>query len=150
MGKLAIQTSCVQGSQQSRPILWRDGKDPIGYSGTLNNRDDIMIGGVDLTDHDKNLKIVLGRLKDYNLTLRQEKCDFGKSTLEFHGHLFTAEGLKPSASKVYAVNAFQKPNTKEELVSFLQMVAYLCRCIDRFSGRCEPLRGLTKANTKFE
>ena len=40
--------------------------------------------------------------------------------------------------------------TKEELVSFLQMVAYLSRYIDRFSSRCEPLRRLTKANTKFE
>ncbi|CAB3977618.1 Transposon Tf2-9 poly [Paramuricea clavata] len=73
-----------------------------GIPRTLNNRDVIMIGGVDLADDDKNLKIVLGRLKDYNLTLRQEKCEFRKSTLEFHGHLFTAEGLKLSASKVDA------------------------------------------------
>ncbi|CAB4037535.1 Hypothetical predicted protein [Paramuricea clavata] len=57
-----------------------------GIPRTLNNRDDIMIGGVDLADHDKNLKIVLGRLKDYNLTLRQEKCEYRKSILEFHGH----------------------------------------------------------------
>ena len=93
-----------------------------GIPRTLNNRDDIMIGGVDLADHDKNLKIVLGRLKDYNLTLRQEKCEFRKSTLEFHGHLFTAEGLKPSASKVRAVNTFQKPNTKEELLPLLPLL----------------------------
>ncbi len=121
-----------------------------GIPKTLNNRDDIMIGGVDLADHDKNLKTVLEKLKDHNLTLRQEKCEFRKSTLEFHGHLFTAKGLKPSASKVDAVNACQKPNTKEELVSFLQMVAYLSRYIDRFSSRCEPLRRLTKENTKFQ
>jgi hypothetical protein len=57
-----------------------------GIPRTLNNRDDIMIGGVYLADHDKNLKIVLGRLKNYNLTLRQEKREFRKSTLEFHGH----------------------------------------------------------------
>jgi uncharacterized protein YaeQ len=37
----------------------------------LNNRDDIMIGGVDLADHDKNLKIVLGRLKDYKVKTRE-------------------------------------------------------------------------------
>ena len=66
-----------------------------GIPRTLNNRDDIIIGGVDLPDHDKNLKMVLGRLKNHNLTLRQEKCEFRKSTLEFHGHVFTAEGLKP-------------------------------------------------------
>ena len=85
-----------------------------GIPRTLNNRDNFIIGGVDLADHDKNLKIVLGRLKNHNLTLRQEKCEFRKSTLEFHGHVFTAEGLKPSASKIHAVNAFQTLNTKEE------------------------------------
>ncbi|CAB4042060.1 Hypothetical predicted protein [Paramuricea clavata] len=118
-----------------------------GIPRTLNNRDDIIIGGVDLADHDKNLKVVLGRLKDYNLTLRQEKCEFRKSTLEFHGHLFTAEGLKPSASKVHAVNTFQKPNTKEELVSFLQMVAYLSRYIDRFSEQQRAFDDLKTALT---
>ena len=111
----------------------------LGIPKTLNNLD-IMIGGVDLVDHDKNLKMVLKRLKDHNLTLRQEKCEFRKSTLEFHGQLFTAEGLKPSASKICAVREFQRPNTKEELISFLQMVGYLSRYIDRFSSRCEPLR----------
>ena len=83
--------------------------------------------------------MVLGRLKNHNLTLRQEKCEFRKSTLEFNGHVFTALGLKPSASKIRAVNAFQRPNTKEELISFLQMVAYLSRYINQFSSRCELL-----------
>ena len=120
-----------------------------GIPKTQKNRDDIMIRGVDLVDHNKNLKMVLKRLKDHNLTLRQEKCEFRKSTLEFHGHLITAEVLKPSASMIRAVNALQRPNTKEELISFLQMVAYLSRYIHRFSSRCEPLRRLTKANIKF-
>ena len=120
-----------------------------GNPKTLNNHDDIMIGRVDLVDHNKNLKMVFKRLKDHNLTLRQEKCEFRKSTLEFHGHLFTAQVLNPSASKIRAVNALQRPNTKEELISFLQMVAYLSRYMGRFSSRCEPLTRLTKANIKF-
>ena len=121
-----------------------------GIPRTLNNRDDIIIGGVDQADHDKNLKTVLQRLLDHNLTARREKCEFRKPTLEFYGHLFTAKGLKPSANKALAVNACKQPSTKEELVSFLQMVAYLSRYISRLSSRCEPLRRLTKANAKFE
>ena len=121
-----------------------------GIPRTLNNRDDIIIGGVDQADHDKNLKTVLQRLLDHNLTARREKCEFRKPTLEFHGHLFTAKGLKPSANRVLAVNACKQPSTKEELVSFLRMVAYLSRYISRFSSRCEHLRRLTKANAKFE
>ena len=59
------------------------------------------------------------------------------------------EVLKPSANKIRAVNALQRPNTEEELISFLHMVAYVSRYIDRFSSKCEPLRRLTKANMKF-
>ena len=103
-----------------------------------------MVGGVNQEDHDRNLKMVLQRLKDDNLTLGREKCEFGRSTLEFHGHLFTAEGLKPTCEKVHAVNECLPPGNKAEMVSFLQIVAYLSRYIPRFSSRCEPLRKLTK------
>ena len=64
-----------------------------------NNRDDILIGGIDKEDHDKNLEAVLQRLECHTIKLRREKCEFGKSTIEFHGHLFTSEGLKPSPKK---------------------------------------------------
>ena len=121
-----------------------------GIPRVLNNRDDIMVGGTDWDDHNANLAALLQRLKLHNLTLRKEKCEFGKSTIDFHGHLFTAEGLKPSPSKVKAVSECNPPKSKEELVSFLQMMAYLSRYISNFSIRCEPLRRLTKKEHSFE
>ena len=120
-----------------------------GIPRVLNNRDDIMIAGVDWNDHNANLRAVLQRIEDHNLTLRQEKCEFGKSTMNFHGHLFTAEGLEPSPDKIRAIQKCTPPTTKEELISFLQMLAYLSRYIINFSSRCEPLRQLTRNNTKF-
>ena len=98
----------------------------------------------------KSLAQLLQRLEDHNLTLRREKCEFGKASIDFHGHLFTQEGLKPSPAKIQAVQNCAPPASKEELVSFLQMVAYLSRYISNFSSRCEPLRKLTKVNAKFE
>ena len=121
-----------------------------GIPHVLNNRDDIMIGGVDWEDHNRNLAALLRRIEDHNLTLRREKCEFGKTTLNFHGHLFTADGLRPSPDKIQAVKDCEPPKTKEELVSFLQMLAYLSRYISNFSSRCEPLRRLTRDKLKFE
>ena len=109
-----------------------------------------MIGGRDWDDHNKNLETLLQRIEDHNLTLRREKCEFGKSSIDFHGHLFTQEGLKPSPTKIKAVQQCQAPKSKEELISFIQVVAYLSRYISNFSSRCEPLRQLTKADAKFE
>ena len=109
-----------------------------------------MIGGIDWRDHNKNLEVILRRLEAHNITLRREKCEFGKSTIEFHGHVFTKDGLKPSPNKVKIVRECSPPKSKEELVSFLQMMAYLLRYISNFSSRCEPLRRLTKREQKFE
>ena len=121
-----------------------------GTPKVLNNRDDIMIGGRDWDEHNKSLAQLLQRLEDHNLTLQHEKCEFGKASIDFHGHLFTQEGLKPSPTKIQAVQNCAPPACKEELVSFLQMVAYLSRYISNFSSLCEPLRKLTKVNAKFE
>ena len=101
-------------------------------------------------DHNQNLTALLQRLQAHSLTLRREKCESGKSTIEFHGYLSTAEGLKPSPNKVKAVLDCEAPQSKEELVSFLQMMAYLLRYISNFSSRCEPLRRHTKQEQKFQ
>ncbi|KAK3753779.1 hypothetical protein QZH41_014237, partial [Actinostola sp. cb2023] len=120
-----------------------------GIPRVLNNRDDVMIGGLDWNDHNTNLRILLQRIQDHNLTLRKEKYEFGKTTLNFHGHLFTADGLQPSPDKIKAVKECKRPGTKEELVSFLQMLAYLSRYINNFSSRCESLRRLTRDKAQF-
>ena len=108
-----------------------------------------MIGGVDWQEHNANLEATLKRIEDHNLTLRKEKCEFGKTTMEFHGHTFTSEGLRPSSDKIRAVEECEPPRNREELISFLQMLAYLSRYISKFLSRCEPLRRLTRENAQF-
>ncbi len=56
-----------------------------GIPPVLNNRDKIMIGGIDWQDHNGNLKPTLPRIEDHNHTLRKEKCEFGQTTMDFHG-----------------------------------------------------------------
>ena len=121
-----------------------------GIPHVLNSRDDIMVGGKDWEEHNQNLETLLERLTVRNITLRREKSEFGQTSLEFHGHQFTSEGLRPSPSKVRAIQKMERPKTKEELVSFIQMIAYLSRFIENFSSRSEPLRRVTKQGETFE
>ena len=121
-----------------------------GVPRVLNNRDDIMVGGRDWEEHNQNLETLLERLTAHNLTLRKEKCEFGQTSIEFHGHYFTNEGLCPSPGKIRAIQEIERPKNKEELVSFIQMMAYLSRFIENFSSRSEPLRRLTKQGQPFE
>ena len=50
-----------------------------GIPKVLKNRDDIIVNGRDLDEHNKNLAQLLQRLENHNLTLRHEKCEFGKA-----------------------------------------------------------------------
>ena len=61
----------------------------------LNQRDDILIGGTTIAEHDKTLETVLQRASDFDITFNKEKCLFGVQELEFYGYIFTNKGLKP-------------------------------------------------------
>ena len=121
-----------------------------GIPRVLNNRDGIMIRDLDWQEHhNANLQEILQRIEDHYLTLRKEKCEFGKTAMNFHGHMFTAKGLRPSREKIRTVQERTPPKIKEELVSFQQMLAYLSRYISNFSSHCEPRRRLARDNAKF-
>ena len=92
-----------------------------------SNRDDwCLIGGRDWNEHNRTLDVVLTCLQDHGLTLRLEKCEFGKEEIEFYGVRFTRQGFKPSVMKVKALKECGEPNSKEGVRSFLQMaVGYM-------------------------
>jgi hypothetical protein len=47
----------------------------------LNQRDDILIGGENIEEHNNTLREVLKRAKDFGITLNREKCEFGVDEL---------------------------------------------------------------------
>ena len=116
----------------------------------MNQRDDILIGGRNMTEHNKTLSAVLQRAEDFGITFNREKCEFGVDEIDFYGYRFTKNGLKPTIEKVKAVRDSKRPETKEAVKSFLGMVGYLSKFIDRYSSITAPLRKLTERKVKFE
>jgi hypothetical protein len=121
-----------------------------GIPRVKNNRDDCLIGGRDWKEHNSNLNEVLSRLQSFGLTINNKKCEFSKHEIEFYGHRFTENGLKPSRDKVKALKECGEPTTKEGVTSFLQMVGYMSRFIPNFSQIAGPLRALTKDKVPFK
>ncbi|XP_053376601.1 uncharacterized protein LOC123533440 [Mercenaria mercenaria] len=115
----------------------------------LNQRDDILIGGVTMEEHNKTLATVLQRAQDFGVTLNKEKCQFGVKELEFYGYRFTNEGLKPAVNKVNAVKDCEPPKSRDEVRSFLGMIGYLSKFISRYSVLTAPLRRLTGQDVPF-
>ena len=73
--------------------------------------DDILVTGVDYDDHTAKLDKVMSRLKLAGLTLRQSKCVFGASSIEYLGHVIDADGLHPSPEKVRAITNAPEPTS---------------------------------------
>lgn len=84
--------------------------------------DDIIIYGVTREAHDNSLQKTLEIARQVNLKMNRDKCEIGVTQLTFIGDLVTAEGVKPDPQKVTAFNNMVKPESKQELQSFLGMV----------------------------
>ena len=115
----------------------------------LNQRDDILLGGIDEAEHGEVLKTVVKRAKGHGITFNSEKCQFGMEQLEFFGHVLTKDGLKPSPDKVRAVKEWGVPESKEAVRSFLGMAGYLDNFIKNYAIIAAPLYQLTRKETKF-
>ena len=89
------------------------------------------------------------RLKEKNLTLNKDKCEFNKDSLEFYGYIFSANGISPSPNKVCAIKNMDIPSNVSEVRSFLAMTNYLSRFIPQYSTLTEPLRILTRQDVKW-
>ena len=74
-----------------------------GIPGCKNMADDILVYGCTKDEHDRNLRLVLNRLKEHGATLNKDKCTFGQQSVKFYGHIFSAAGVKADPKKIQDV-----------------------------------------------
>lgn len=112
--------------------------------------DDIIVFGETKQQLDERAAKVLNVLKEYNVMLNDSKCIFGATELVFLGHKLSAKGIAPTQSKIEAIKNFRIPSSSEEVRSFLGLVNFVGKFIPNLATVTEPLRVLTKKDTKFE
>lgn len=66
-----------------------------------------------MDSHLHNLDALLQRLEDYGLRVRQGKCEFFQSSVEYLGHVIDATSLYTAPSKYYN-SCGRTPTTKCE------------------------------------
>jgi len=107
--------------------------------------DDIMIYSKNEEDHLKHIEEVFQILHKNELYVAPDKCEFGKTELEFLGHVVTQNGLKMNAHKTKAISEWGVPKNLNELRSFIGMCTYYRQFIPGFSQKMAPLSVLTKS-----
>jgi hypothetical protein len=86
--------------------------------------DDIVLYAHSLVNHKKKLKYVFRRLREHNLKLQPDKCEFLCKEVIFLGHKISEHGVKPDTCKVESIQNFPKPNMAKQLKSFLGLAGY--------------------------
>ena len=71
--------------------------------------DDILVFSKGEEAHRRDLVETLSRLRAANLTANAEKCEFGKSSIEFLGHTVSTTGIAPLPERVAPMAAHPHP-----------------------------------------
>uniref|UniRef100_T1KEK1 RNA-directed DNA polymerase n=1 Tax=Tetranychus urticae TaxID=32264 RepID=T1KEK1_TETUR len=122
----------------------------LNYTECLGYFDDIPVIGKSWTDLLENTKLVLERLRDWNLKVKTDKCKFGVTELILLGHLVNGEGIRPDPDKVAALKRLPYPNSVRQLQSQLGCYNYFARYIHNFSKLAAPLYRLVSKERKFK
>ena len=101
--------------------------------------DDIVIYSKTVEEHLQHLTMVFDRLRKAGLKLKPSKCEFFQQSLEYLGHVVSADGVQTNPKKIAAVQKWPRPSTIAELRSFLGFTGYYRRFIQNYSQMARPL-----------
>ena len=118
-------------------------------NGVRNVSDDIIVYGRTQKEHDEALRQVLQRLRDKNLTLNRDKCEFNRESIPFLGHILPKNGIEAEKRKIDAIQDTARPTCAKEVRSFLGLVNYVERWIPNFATLAEPLRKRTRKTVEW-
>jgi len=93
--------------------------------------------------------MVLDRIREAKFKLNLDKCTFAAREVAYLGHLVSANGVSPDASKVEAIKSFLLPRTVRDVRAFLGLAGYYGSFIPNFAALSKPLTLLTRKDFKF-
>jgi Reverse transcriptase (RNA-dependent DNA polymerase) len=111
--------------------------------------DDILIFSKTWEEHLNHVKQTLDVLKREKLYVKLSKCEFGKTSLNYLGHIVGGGELKIDPSKGAVIVNWPKPKSATEVRSFLGAAQYWRNFIAKFSLIAAPLHALTGLNKVF-
>ena len=108
-----------------------------------------MVVGKTLAEHDANLKKVLDRVREIDMTLNKEKCQFRLTQIDYLGETLSQEGVKPDNQKIKTILEYRTPECKADGLSLLGMVNFIAKFAPKVSELTTPLSQLTKKHVAF-
>lgn len=105
--------------------------------------DDIIIFTKELGKHREVVEEVLKRLREHDLYLKPEKCEFEKLEVEYLGLIISEDQTKMDPVKVKGIADWPTPTTASGVRQFRGFANFYRRFIEDFGKICKPLDRLT-------
>ena len=114
--------------------------------------DDIVVYSLTIEAHTEHVRLVLQKLREYNLYVKISKCIFDAEEIDFLGFKVGQYGISMNPSKVDTIATWLVPESFREIQVFLGFANFYRRFIRSFSkvsnGLTEMLHG--GSNGKFK
>ena len=106
--------------------------------------DDILIASSNEHEHLQHLENLFDRLTSFGLVVNKDKCEFGKTQIEFLGYQLNGQGITPLPKRVTAIQDFPAPTNKKQVREYLGLINYYHRFIPNAARLLDPLHQLLK------
>ena len=88
-------------------------------------------------------------MREADLRLKMEKCNFLKAHLQYFGHIISGKGIEPVPEKLESIKKMPAPTTPKEVKQFLGLIGYYRKFVPHFADIARPLTSLTKKDIEF-
>lgn len=104
--------------------------------------DDILIYSKTEEEHQRHVREVLARLRQYKLYAKLSKCAFKTKKVEFLGFIVGEDGVSVDPDRIRTITEWPEPRTFREVQQFLGFANFYRRFIYRYSRIVAPLTDL--------
>ncbi|CAH8466367.1 unnamed protein product [Schistosoma rodhaini] len=111
--------------------------------------DDLLIASKDENEHLTHLKLLFEKLNEYGLTINLDKCEFGKQSLTFLGHLLDNQGIRPVPEETQIIKNYPLADSFKKLRCFIGMINFYRRFIPKCADIAKPLTDLLRGRAKL-
>ena len=96
--------------------------------------DDIFIYSSSWAEHLHHLEVVLSILKQHSFYAKLAKCEFGRTSLTYLGHVISSHGVSVDPEKIVAIVDWPLPKSLRELRRFLGLAGYYQHFVTKYAS----------------
>ncbi|CAI6372209.1 unnamed protein product [Macrosiphum euphorbiae] len=122
---------------------------PIQGLNVRNYLDDMVVDGKNWTEMLTNLRAVLGKIREAQLTLKPLKCSFGAKRIHFLGFVIEGGEILPGTEKVRAIEEYPVPKDVHEVRRYLGLTGFFRRFVEKYAVVAGPLTRLMRGEWVF-